>query len=120
MSDPLKALLDAGVLDTSSFPANSRYHGVAVTMLEQKNQQPIAYLKRRFVPPPENFSVVQEYTAVQGDRLDNLAARYLGDPELYWRLCDANGAVRPDELTETPGTTIAITLPEGVPGASDA
>jgi hypothetical protein len=32
---------------------------------------------------------------VQGDRLDNLAARYFGDAELYWRLCDANGAVRP-------------------------
>jgi len=120
MSDPLKALLDAGVLNTSSFPPNSRYHGVAVARLEQKNREPIAYLKHRFVPLPENFSVVQEYTVVQGDRVDNLAARYLGDPELYWRLCDANGAVRPDELTETPGTTIAITLPEGVPGASDA
>jgi len=120
MSDPLKALLDAGVLDTSTFPPNSRYHGVAVTLLEQKNQEPIAYLKRRFVPPPDKFSVVQEHTVVQGDRLDNLAARYLGDAELYWRLCDANGAVRPDELTETPGTTVAITLPEGVPGASDA
>jgi hypothetical protein len=120
MSDPLKALLEAGVLNNASFPPNSRYYGVAVTTLEQKNQDPIAYLKRRFVPPPENFSLVQDYTVVQGDRLDNLAALYLGDAELYWRLCDANGALRPDELTETPGTTLAITLPEGVPGSSDA
>ena len=120
MTDPLQALLAAGVLDTSSFPPNSRYHGAAVATLEQSNQEPIAYLKRRFVPPPESFAVVQEHTVVQGDRLDNLAARYLGDAELYWRLCDANGAVRPDELTETPGTTLAITLPEGIPGASDA
>jgi len=93
---------------------------VAVATLEQKNQEPIAYLKRRFVLPPENFSVVQQHTVVQGDRVDNLAAQYLGDPELYWRLCDANRAVRPDELTETPGTTLVITLPEGVPGASNA
>jgi len=120
MSDPLQALLEAGVLDTSPFPPNSRYHGSAVATLEQKNQEPIAYLKRRFVPPPENFSVVQEHLVVQGDRPDNLAARYLGDAELYWRLCDANGTLRPAELTETPGTTIAITLPEGIPGASDA
>lgn len=120
MNDPLKALLDAGVLNTSSFPPNSRYHGVAVATLKQKKQEPIAYLKRRFVPPPENFSVMQEHTLVQGDRLDNLAAHYLGDAELYWRLCDANRAVRPDELTATPGTTLAITLPEGIPGASDA
>jgi len=120
MSDPLQALLNAGVLNSSSFPPNSRYYGVAVMTLEQKNQEPIAYLKRRFVPPPENFSVVQEHTVVQGDRLDNLAAQYLGDAEMYWRLCDANRAVRPDELTATPGKTLVITLPEGIPGASDA
>ena len=36
----------------------------------------------------------------QGDRLDNIAARYLGDPEQFWRICDANGAMRPDELTD--------------------
>jgi hypothetical protein len=120
MSDPLQALIEAGVLDTSSFPPNSRYHGIAVATLEQKNQEPIAYLKRRFVPSSDNFVVMQEHTVVQGDRLDNLAAGYLGDAELYWRLCDANGALRPAELTETPGTRIAITLPEGIPGASDA
>lgn len=120
MSDPLQALLEAGVLDTSSFPPNSRYHRLPVATLKQKDQEPIAYLKRRLVPPPENFSVVQEHTVVQGDRLDNLAARYLGDAELYWRLCDANGAIRPAELTETPGTTIGVSLPEGVPGAGGA
>lgn len=120
MSDPLQALLQAGVLNTSPFPSNSRYHGIAVTTLEQANQEPVAYLKRRFVPPPESFAVVQLHTITQGDRLDNLAARYLGDAELYWRLCDANGALRPAELTAAPGTPIAITLPEGVPGASDA
>jgi hypothetical protein len=29
---------------------------------------------------------------VEGDRLDNLAARFLGDPLLCWMICDANGA----------------------------
>jgi nucleoid-associated protein YgaU len=120
MSDPLQALLEAGVLETSPFPPNSRYHRVPVATLEQKGEEPIAYLKRRLVPPPEIFSVVQEHSVVQGDRLDNLAARYLGDPELYWRLCDANGAIRPAELTETPGQAIGVSLPEGVPGASGA
>src|SRR3569623_239268 len=120
MSDPLQAMLDAGVLDTSPFPPNSRYHGVAIATLQQAHQEPLAYLKRRFVPPPENFSVVQRHTDVQGDRLDNLAARYLGDPEIYRRLCDANGAVRPAALTEHAGPRHDITLPEGMPGASDA
>lgn len=118
MNDPLKALLDAGVLNISKFPENSRYHGVSITTLAQSNQEPIAYLKRRFVPSPERFAVIQEHTVVEGDRVDNLAAQYLGDPELYWRLCDANGVMRPDELTEITGDRVAITLPEGVPGES--
>lgn len=119
MNDPLKALLDAGVLNISKFPENSRYHGVSITTLKLSNQEPIAYLKRRFVPSPERFTVIQEHTVVEGDRVDNLSAQYLGDAELYWRLCDANGVMRPDELTETAGDKIAITLPKGVPGASD-
>jgi hypothetical protein len=57
---------------------------------------------------------------VAGDRLDNLAARHLGDPQQYWRICDANRAVRPDELIETLGRALRITLPEGVPGVPDA
>jgi hypothetical protein len=118
MNDPLKDLLDAGVLNTSTFPENSRYHNTEIATLEQSNQEPIAYLKRRFVPPTENFAVLQEHTVVEGDRVDNLAAQYLGDPELYWRLCDANGVMQPDDLTETAGTKVAITLPQGVPGGS--
>ena len=53
----------------------------------------------------------------EGERLDNIAAQYLGDPEQFWRICDANGAMRPDELTETVGRRLRITLPEGIPGA---
>ncbi len=120
MNDPLKALLDAGVLKTNTFPSNSRYHSIEITTLEQAGKEPVAYLKRRFVPSPERFAVIQEHTVVEGDRVDNLAAQHLGDPELYWRLCDANGVMRPDELTEKAGTKVAITLPESVPGASDA
>jgi nucleoid-associated protein YgaU len=48
---------------------------------------------------------------VQGDRLDNLAARYLGDPEQFWKICDANNVLRPDELTEEIGRVVRIALP---------
>ncbi|MCL4798481.1 MAG: LysM domain-containing protein [Burkholderiales bacterium] len=79
----------------------------------------IAHLRRRFVPPPERFATLREHAVVQGDRLDRLAAQHLGDPEIYYRLCDANGAIRPDELVETTGRRLRVTLPEGVPGAGD-
>jgi hypothetical protein len=77
------------------------------------------YLRRRFVPPPERFALLQEHVVVEGDRLDNVTARYLTDPEQFWRVADANAAMRPDELTETVGRRLRITLPEGVPGAPD-
>jgi hypothetical protein len=78
------------------------------------------YVQRRFVPPPERFDLLQEHEMTQGDRLDNLAAQYLGDPEQFWRLCDANNAIRPEELTETVGRRLRITLPEGIPASPDA
>jgi hypothetical protein len=46
----------------------------------------------------------------QGDRLDTITARYLGDPTQFWRICDANDTLRPDELEE-PGRTVRIALP---------
>lgn len=56
----------------------------------------------------------------QGDRLDLIAAKYLGDPLMAWLICDANGAIRPDDLVATPGAALAITTPQGVPGAPRA
>jgi hypothetical protein len=76
----------------------------------------MVYLRRRFCPLPENFSLLQEHVVTERDRLDNIAAKYLGDPEQFWRTCDANAAMRPDELTETPGRRLRITLPEGIVG----
>jgi hypothetical protein len=79
----------------------------------------VAYLRRHFHSPPENFALLQEHTVTEGERLDHIAAKYLGDPEQFWRLCDANGAVRPNELIASVGRTIRITLPENIPGTKN-
>ena len=100
-------------------PANSRYQNVDTATLETADGRVIAYLKRRFVPQPERFTTIQEYVVVQGDRLDNITARFLADPEQFWRVCDANRALRPEELEEI-GRRLRITLPEGLPGAQSA
>jgi hypothetical protein len=116
MNDQLQALLQQTGAATPVFPANSRYNKVAVTSLTMPDGTEVAYLKRRFVPLPENFATLQLYTVTEGERLDQIAAKFLGDPEQFWRLCDANGAVRPNELLEPIGRTIRITLPENIPG----
>ena len=120
MTPSLQDLLLPGGLRSSLFPPSSRYHGIATATLVTPEGQRLVYLRRRFIPLPEQFAVLQEHTVSDGDRLDNLAAQYLGDPEQFWRLCDANGALRPEELTETVGRTLRITLPAGIPGAPHA
>ena len=117
MNDPLQALLQAGALKTTSFPSTSRYHGIETAKMITKAGRIIAYLRRRFIPPPERFDLLQEHAVTQGERLDHLAAQYLGDPEQFWRIADSNNAMRPEELTETTGRRLRITLPENVPGA---
>jgi len=123
MTDPQEALqqiLQPTGLKLTLFPPSSRYCGIETATLEIADEKTIIYIRRRFCPPPERFALLQEHAVVQGDRLDNIAARYLGDPEQFWRICDANAAMRPNELTETIGRRLRITLPEGIPGASNA
>lgn len=101
---------------TSLFSVTSRYHNVGTAVHTTPAGKKIIHLKRRFLPPSANFSLLQEHTVSEGERLDNITAQYLGDPEQFWRLCDANDAMHPNELTNTVGRKIRITLPEGIPG----
>ena len=79
---------------------------------------PVMYLARRIIPQAATYTTTQTYVIVDGDRLDNLASRFLGDPLLYWMICDANGVTDPDTLTAQAGRTILIPLASGVsPGA---
>ena len=119
MSDQLEALLQQTGSVATAFPPSSRYNQTPVASLTMADGTEVAYLRRRFVPPPENFALLQEHTVTEGERLDHIAARYLGDPEQFWVLCDANGAIRPNELIEPVGRRIRITLPENIPGGTN-
>ncbi len=120
MNDPLSKLLAGMPLSTTAFPPNSRYHGIELTTHESADGETIVHLRRRFVPPASQFSLLQEHTVVAEDRLDNLAHFYVNDSLRYWQICDANNAIEPDELTSTPGRKLRITLPEGIPGTPNA
>lgn len=120
MTDPLHLLMQAAPLHTVLFAPNSRYHAVPTAGHRLPDGTTVLYVKRRFIPPPEKFALLQEHALVQGERLDHLAARYFGDPELFWRICDANGILRPEELLEEVGRRLRITLPEGITGVTGA
>jgi hypothetical protein len=97
------------------FEPTSRYQEVETVKMTVQNSRGeprvVSYKRRRFVPSGAAITTLAEHTVAQGDRLDNLAARYVGDPEQFWRICDDNNVLRPEELTEEIGRTIKIGLP---------
>ena len=120
MIDPLQVLFQSSPLNATLFLPNSRYHGVPTATLEMPDGRTVVHLRRRLIPPPERFAVLYEHTVTQNERLDGIAQRYFGDPELYWRICDANVGFRPNDLTDRIGRRLKITLPEGIPGGQRA
>lgn len=101
---------------SSSFLPTSRYFSTETATLTGPDGREVVYLKRRFSPPAARFALLEEHQVAAGDRLDNLTAHYLGDPEQFYRLCDANSALHPDDLTAVVGSKLRITLPENIPG----
>jgi hypothetical protein len=91
----------------------SRYAKTGVSVLVTPEGNEINYLRRRFLPDPQRDTILTIHAVSSGERLDIITARYLGDPEQFWRICDTNAAVRPDDLTKTVGKTLKIPLITG-------
>lgn len=99
------------------FDQSSRYHDIETAEFELPDGRIVRYVRRRFLPDPANYETLSQHRFAEGDRLDHVAAEGLGDPELFWQLCDGNGVMAPHELEEV-GRAIRITLPtpDGGPG----
>ena len=118
--EQLEAILVQAGVTVPRFPPNSRYHahadhGAASGRTAAPSSTCGAGSCRR---PSGSRCCASTLVAARATGSTSSPRAYLGDPEQFWRLCDANGAMRPDELTETVGRRLRITLPEGVPGAS--
>ena len=102
--DPVQAILAQTALRNTLFAPTSRYYGLDTATLARPGGAPIVYLRRRFVPPPIALPDDPGAHGVAGRAArQHRRAAISATPTLFWRLCDANEAMRPDELTETPG-----------------
>jgi len=77
----------------------------------------LKYLGRSLLPLPGTIPRQSSYTVQAGDRIDNVAARLLGDPLLYWMLMEANGASDPALLCAVPGSKIIVPSVVGIGGS---
>jgi len=104
-------------MNPTPFGPASRYYGLALTTIAVPGGRQITYVRRRFVPQPETLALIRNYIVTSSDRLDNVAAQHYSDPTQFWQICDANAAFDPDSLTATPGRSLRVTLPQGIPGS---
>ncbi len=93
------------------FDVASRYAAIETATLPDADGRTIAYIRRRFLPQGSGMPLLVEVVVAQGDRLDLITARTLGDPEAFWRVCDANDALNPGEL-EQAGRRLRVPLPQ--------
>lgn len=95
------------------FDPTSRYYNIEVATMTVTDSdglpREIRFVRRRLIPP-NGVTALVEHTVTQGERLDNITARYLGDPTQFWRVCDANNVLQPNQLTDNIGTRIKISL----------
>ena len=94
------------------FEPASRYYALAEAQLTMPDGRIATYKLRRFLPQGQEMPLLVEITVTQGDRLDLITARTLGDAEQFWRVCDANNAMNPFDLTEETGRTIRVPVPQ--------
>lgn len=95
------------------FEPTSRYSSLEEAKYTTPDGREIAYKRRRFLPQGRTMPLLAEVTVTQGDRLDLMASRTLGDPKQFWRICDANNGMKPADLTAELGTIIRVPLPQG-------
>jgi hypothetical protein len=95
------------------FDSTSRYHRIeTATHHPPDGGDPVRYLRRRFLPRGEAQPLLVELTVIDGERLDLIAHRTLGDPTAFWRLCDANNAMNPADLLAEPGESLRVAVPQ--------
>lgn len=135
--EPYENALDA-IPGAHPYPRSSRYHDVEIGVHVQPDGTEVRYAKRRLLPPlPEATGTATgtttgtaagnadgtddgtlPHTVSEGERPDLLAQRYLGAPDQWWQIADANPVLDPHELTAEPGRTIRVPSPGGFPAST--
>jgi hypothetical protein len=92
------------------FFKGSRYADIGEDQITDRQGRVIQYKKVRFIPETR---AMMGHLVSQGERLDHIAHLYFRDPERFWRICDANLALWPDDLVAEAGRKILIPPSEG-------
>ncbi len=96
------------------FDPDSRYADLETSALVTGDGREVSYKRRRLLPQGAKLPLLVEVTVREGERLDLITARTLGDATQWWRVADANNAMATSELA-VPGKALRVPLPS-IPG----
>lgn len=90
----------------SVFDRSSRYllYGTVVQATDRRGRV-VSCVTPVQVPPAAHLGI---HRRREGQRLDHLADRYLGDATAFWRIAGHNGALTVEQLAETPLVAIPV------------
>lgn len=94
------------------FEPTSRYYNLTIKAITTAEGQKVSYVNRRWLPPGQRLLIQGKVIVQQGDRLDHISTRTLGDPQQFWQICDGNNAMNPTELTAELGRYLRIPMPQ--------
>ena len=80
------------------FFKGSRYEKVPTREMTDASGRVIRYKTTRFIP--ETRAPSTGIASSPSERLDHIAWQHFRDAERFWRICDANRALWPDDLLE--------------------
>lgn len=87
------------------FFEGSRYADVPEAEIEDETGRRVRYKRVRRIDPDPG---PRDHVVREADRLDLVADDRLGDPERFWRICDANRALWPPDLVDEPGRRLRM------------
>ena len=92
---------------------NSRYANAPQAEVTRADGTTQRHIVPPILPHPDSYAPARLHRVTDSDRADILAAKSYGQATAWWLLANANTAAHPDQLTETPGDTRVIPMPDG-------
>lgn len=90
------------------FSKGSRYRELPHHVWRSAEGVEVVYVGRRPLPRSREIRGDRRTVVGPGERLDLVTHRVLGQPEDFWRLCDANGVLDPFDVSGATGRVLRI------------
>jgi nucleoid-associated protein YgaU len=92
---------------------NSRYANAPEAELTLADGSTVRYIVPPILPHPDSYSPARQHRVTDSDRADILAAKAYGQATAWWLIANANTAAHPDQITDPPGVSRVIPMPDG-------